>query len=244
MFFLYVDSSGQTKMNRNSHDSKLYILSGVIVPEKDWKTIEENITTLKKKIFPDLNPERWELHAYEIWNSEGFFANKSMRINFAKKQRIFSNVIDLICNSEITLINVVIFKNKMQDWHIMDSPLKQSWTFLVKNFEHFLKLQQNKFNNGLIISDSSQKVPESEISEAVQKLTMNGPLQCAKHVIECPIFMESRLHNLIQLADMIAYIISKHYRCDTQFKNWFERLKLKMYQPNGKLHELGIKEFP
>ena len=43
---------------------------------------------------------------------------------------------------------------------------------------------------------------------------------------------------------MIAYVILKHYKGDSNFKEFFEMLKSKMYRVDGKLDSFGLKEFP
>ena len=62
------------------------------------------------------------------------------------------------------------------------------------------------------------------------------------HVMESPIFIESYLKNLIQLSDMIAYIIHRAYLDRKEFKVWLEKLKPSMYQPNGNLALFGLVE--
>ncbi len=223
----------------------MYILSGIIVHERDWKTIENNLTRLKEKIFPGLDPKSWELHAHDIWNNRDFFADEKLGLNLAKKQEIFSKILDLVCSSEVILISVIIFKDEMKNQYFTPQPLKYSWTFLVERFEHFLKQQQSETNNGLLFVDSSQKIPESEIKNIILKLVRDSSdQQQVEHVIEDPVFTPSHLRNLIQLADMIAYVVHRHYRHDPKFKDWFEGLKPKMYQPSGQLHGFGLKKFP
>ena len=244
MYFLYVDGSGQTTIKCKRRNNGLYVLSGVIVHERNWKIVEENLAAVKQDIFP-ASREGWELHAQEIWNNRGFFADEKLNLNLAKKQEIFSKVLDFICNSEITLLNVIIFKDRMKEQYTTPKTMEYSWTFIVESFEHFLKQQPEETNNGLIFVDSSQKVPESEIKDVIRRLVRQGShWQKARHVIEDPIFTKSHLRNLIQLADMIAYITQKYYRYDPKFKAWFERLKPKMYQPGGVLTGFGIKKFP
>ena len=245
LYFLYVDGSGQTTIKRNRRDNGFYILSGIIVHERDWKTIEENLSKLKGDIFPEWDPMSWELHASDIWNSRGFFADGRLKLNLVKKQEIFSSILEFICNSNITLLDVIIFKDRMKDRYEIPQTLKYPWTFLVERFEHFLKQQEIETNNGLLFVDSSQKVPESEIKNVIYGLVRNGSVwQHVEHVIEDPIFTRSHLRNMIQLADMIAYVTHRCYRNDLKFKDLFEKLKPKMYQPNGKLYGFGIKEFP
>ena len=56
MYFLYVDGSGQTKIKRSLENNGFYILSGVSVHEKNWKTLESNLTSLKEELLPQLDP--------------------------------------------------------------------------------------------------------------------------------------------------------------------------------------------
>lgn len=245
MYFLYVDSSGQTAIKRTRQNNGFYILSGVIVHEKNWRKVEESITAIKQEMFPELDPTQWELHAHDIWNDHDLFRDEKMQLNFIKKQEIFSKVLELIRDSDITLLNVVIFKDLMQDLPDTPKTMESSWTLITERFEHFLKRQLPETNNGLFFVDSSQKTPESEIKNVIWNLVRNGsPRQRIKHVLEDPIFTRSHLRNLIQLADMIAYVVHKNYRGDSKFKEWFEKLKPKMYQPSGALFGFGIKEFP
>ena len=160
--------------------------------------------------------------------------------------KYFSKTLELDCKSNITLINVIIFKDLLKDKDLSLTLMEYSWTFITERFEHFLKQQPADSNNGLIFIDSSQKIPESEIKSVLYSLVREGSMwQNIDHVIEEPIFTRSHLRNLIQLADMIAYVIYRHYyKKDVKFKEWFESLVAKMYQPYGSIHGYGIKEFP
>ncbi len=110
VYFLYVDESGQTTIKRSGN---LFILSGVLVHEKDWKSIEKKLGKAKQELLPKIRPNEWELHAHAIWNDREIFANEELGLSFAKKKEIFSMVVDLACKSEITIINVIISKDRL-----------------------------------------------------------------------------------------------------------------------------------
>ena len=244
MYFLYADSSGHAKIKRGRYDNP-YITVGVIVHEKDYKSVEGRISAAKSSMFPELDPYRWELHAYDIWNSRNFFDGRQMKMNRAKKLEIFSRITDLACELDITVVGVVMFKDRMEEMHRFQTVMDYSWTFVAERFEHFLAQKPVETNNGLLFIDASQKNPESDIRRALQKAVKNGGIwQSIDHIIEHPIFVESHVHNLIQLADMIAYIMLKHYKGNPEFEELFELLKSKMYRADGKLDGFGLKEFP
>lgn len=244
MYFLYADSSGHTKIKHDRHDNP-YITAGVIVHEKDHRSTESRIATVKREMLPWLNPCGWELHAYDIWNGRNFFDGSHMRMDRAKKLEVFSRIIEIAYELDITIVGVVMFKDKMARMYRSQTVIDYSWMFIAERFEHFLVQKPVETNNGLLFIDASQKNPESDIRRALQKAVKNGSIwQSIDHVIEHPIFVESRVNGLVQLADMIAYVMLKHYRGDSEFEEMFELLKLKMYRVNGKLDGFGLKEFP
>lgn len=245
MYLLYVDGSGHTRIKHNRQDNGLYVLSGIIIHEDDWKEVDKAVASVKKQLFPDLDPGDLELHAHDIWNSRGFFADEKLILNLEKKLEIFTEVSNLICRSKVTLINVVVVKDLMKDLYDAPSPTEYSWTLIMERFEHFLKYKPGGANNGLILMDSSQKDPESEIRDIVSRLVrQGGPMQRADHVLEDMIFVQSHLRNPIQLADMAAYVVHKYYKGDPMFKDLFEKIMLKMYRPMGMSEGYGIKVFP
>jgi len=245
MYFLYVDGSGQTKIKRSLDNNGLYVLSGVCIHERNWKTLEENLSSLKEELFPQLKPNEWELHAADIWNNRRFFSKPELHLNYEKKKEIFLKVSQLVCQSDIVLFNVIIFKDKLKDKYSTPKPKEYSWTLLVERFEHLLRQEPEETNNGLLFVDSDQRIPEQEIKDIIWKLVRRGSSwQKVDHVIEDPIFTKSHLRNIIQLADMVAYIVHKYIKRDPQFGAWCESLKTKMYQPDGRLSDFGLKEFP
>lgn len=244
MYFLYADSSGQTKIRQGEH-SNLYITVGVIVREEDWRSIVNKISEMKCDVFPEIEPREWELHAYDIWNNRDFFARKHRRLSHAKKLDIFSRTVNLARWSNITIVCVVMFKDKMAAKYRSPVVTEYSWMFVTERLEHFLVQKPEGTNNGLLFIDASHKNPELEIRKAVRNAIKDGGIgKVIDHIIEEPIFVESHTHNLIQLADMIAYVIHKHYKGDSKFEGLFEMLKSKMYRADGNLDGFGLKEFP
>ena len=244
MYLLYADSSGRTGIRQDEHNG-LYITVGVIVHEKDRRSIENKISSMKREMFPELDPCKWELHAYDIWRNRYFFADRCRGMNQAKKLGIFSRTANLAHRSDITIVSVVMLKDKMKGKYRSPTVTEYSWLFVTERFEHFLVQKPKGTNNGLLFIDASQKNPESDIRRAVRKAINEGGIwKDIDHIIEQPIFVESHTSDLIQLADMIAYVVLKHYKGDSRFEESFEMLKSKMYRVDGELDGFGLKEFP
>ena len=209
----------------------MYILSGVLVHEKDWRSVEKRLADVKRDLFPRLRPDKWELHAQEIWNGKGFFAKEELGLNLAKKEEIFSRVVDAACKSAITVVSVVVFKDVLEQRR-SSAVMKSSWRRLTSRFESFLKQNPLHADDGLFFIDSSQKTPETEIKGIIlAEVRRRGGRLGTRRVIENPLFVASHRWGLIQLADMIAYVVHRHYRQDSRFEEWFQSLEPKMHRP-------------
>ena len=244
VYYLCADGSGQTTIKRSSQDNGLYVLSGVLVHEKDWRSVEKRLVDAKQNLFPEFRPNQWELHAHNIWHGREFFAKEELGLNSAKKDRIFSKIVNIACESEITIINVIIFKDMLTQRRSL-TVMKSSWQRLTARFEGFLDQNQAHANDGLFFIDASQRTPETEIKNAILgEVRRVSSRLGSRHVVENPIFVDSFRWNLIQLADMIAYVVHKYYKKDPEFEGWFKSLVPKMYRSDGKLYGFGINEIP
>lgn len=83
----------------------------------------------------------------------------------------------------------------------------------------------------------------SKICNAVNAATRKGPSGQTDHIVSEPVFVKSDRHLGVQLADMVAYIVKRHYGGDSKFKEWFEAIMTKTYSP-PKRARYGLKEFP
>ena len=244
VYYLYVDGSGQTKIKHSSQNNGLYVLSGVLVHERDRGSVEKSLVDAKRSLFPGFRPNEWELHAHDIWHGEEFFGREELGLDRAKRDEIFSKVVDVVRKSKITIINVIVFKDMLRQRR-SSMAMKFSWQRLTVRFEDFLARDQAHANDGLFIIDASHKTPETEIRNIILNAVGRRRSRLgSSHVVEIPIFVDSFRWNLIQLADMIAYVVHKHYKKDSEFEGWFKSLVPKMHRSDGALYGFGINEIP
>lgn len=244
MYLLYADGSGDTKMKRDRTNNGLCVLSGVIVHESRLQTVENDIVALKRRALPRMDPRDWELHAHEICNNNGFF-KADMGLDASKKMEIFQQVSNVVCRSDVTLLIVVVFKDRIRSRCLASKPTENAWTFVAERFDHFLKRMPEETNRGMIFTDSSDKTSESEISNTIKRIIRNGtPRRQIEHIMQEPAFVRSDEHLTVQLADMAAYIANRHYKGDSRFDGWFETIMAKAYRHLGQVRDYGIKEFP
>ena len=244
VYYLCADGSGQTKIKHSSQNNGLYVLSGVLVHEKDRGSVEKRLVDAKRNLLPGFRPNEWELHAHDIWHGEGFFGREELGLDRAKRDEIFSRTVDIARRSKITIISVIVFKDMLRQRR---SPMvmKFSWRRLTVRFEDFLARDQAHADDGLLLIDASQKTPEAEIRNVILNAVGRRRSRLgSSHVVETPIFVDSSRWSLIQLADMIAYVVHRHYKKDSEFEGWFKSLVPRMYRSDGAMYGFGINEIP
>jgi len=97
-------------------------------------------------------------------------------------------------------------------------PTKHSYTVdevafdqLVSRFEQFLRIvTTNQQNFGLLIHDNNQTVAKKH-TELMQSFYRQGTLWTkVNHIIETPLFVDSTLTGMVQIADLCAYALRRY----------------------------------
>ena len=196
----------------------------MVVHESYLQRLQDDITSLKQGLFPDANPNELELHAQEIWNSNGLCRSDKYALTLEDKLQIFDRVVDHIYHFDVDMINVVIDKSLDNGMRGRHWPLERSWIDMVKAFKRYLS-PQNRVEYGLIIADSSERVSEQLIAKTVYKTARRyGTGQKRSPVLDGMFFRDSRLEPVIQLADMVGYMTHKYMKEDQAFSGWYDRL--------------------
>ena len=246
MYFMFADDSGNTRPHRaGSRSGRVHILSGLIVHELDLYGAREAIIDAKRELFAESDPERWEMHAYNVWNSKGDFSGADQALNLEKKKEVFSRTVEAIAESGATLASVVVWKDRLPAGMGSLRIRALSWRLLVERFEAYLGARGGG-EMGMVISDASNRTTEAEIREAFREPTTRMGLhkRPRSRVLKYVVFDDSRDEPLIQGADVAAYILQKECGGDSSFAGWFDALKKSMWRQGGSVHGFGIKNYP
>ena len=261
MYFAYIDESGTVDLY--DPNSKEYVLTAVIIHERDWFNIQEACRDLKYEIWSMLDednlfepPNDFELHMKEICDRKGYF-------ECLKDDDHWFNIVDEIF-TRISWINTKILssiiikdefiKTDFEDVH------KWAFTLLVERLQRFMEKNHPELDEYiLLVIDTVNPVfdviQREHIKEFVLSGTGHGWIEYPTQVIETPFFVDSHVHNGVQLADAIGYLIRRHIfnsldrnpkaffnkYCDnfiTKIKHLFYRSK------SNQLNNVGIKIFP
>lgn len=114
---------------------------------------------------------------------------------------------------------------------------------LVSRFEQYLKIRSKSLNNngiyGALIHDNNDTVSKRH-TDLMKRFHQYGTLWTSiDKIIETPLFVNSELTSLVQIADLCCYSIRRYL--ENNESNLFDRIKKKIDRKNGKI--VGIRHF-
>jgi len=221
---LSIDESGKAAY---SHMSKLFVLSGIVIPEKFKPQLDKLIRKLKKKYFKD---EEIIFHSRDMYRKKGPFV---ILQDSQKELEFWSEFISFLDDPEISILFIIVNKEKARDkgWQ-QETILKRAYQ---KILEEFADKQLKLGVNGKIIteSDPSQDFYLIQAHNLIQsKGTSDGTMSASEYrqkITSLSLVNKMNLDIDIQMADALAPIAGMMYEFNTLRKpkkmNEIEQMK-------------------
>jgi hypothetical protein len=233
MWLLYVDESGGVQ----EVDQRHYVLAGVAVHEKRPYFMQKEFDELQQQLFP-LTTEPIEFHASAIRNGKGAPWDSMDRKD---RENVLLRAYEKIA---ATADNVYVFAVIMEKASFVGSdPIQKTCEELAGHFDAFLAFLETTRPNpqgghkerGLMIFDESnhQKTLHALLT---QYRTTGASFGRIHHLAEIPMFTDSRLTRMLQVADLVAYAAFRRY--EHSDAKYFDMILDKFHQTGGKLHSL------
>lgn len=261
MFLAYYDESGDDGSPPHT-SSPLFVLTTVYQHHLVWKENYERVKAFKRQLAQDFPfPFHEEMHTREFLLSK----NPYHHWNISDADR--AHIIDLYCQLcaqlSLKIINLVIVKPRLQrsGVDVLDTAL----TFSVQRIENDLAAEPH--NRFMIITDWGRVGKMRKTTRRVQKINFIpskfGPTprrQEIQKLIEDPLPKDSSESYFIQLADLVACIISFYAVVTQQVGHlprrlpalidagrivaWMELLKPALNLKAAGDNEYGVKFYP
>lgn len=204
MHLIYVDESGTA----NFTDPEHFILSSLIINEKNWVTLDIDFIKLKLNF---LFASNFELHTSEI----AYFRKKFHGLSKNERCDILLQMSQLITTNSCSLISIVIDKEKVEAKNRKSEWVEEwAWRLLFERLEKFLhrRWSPSKKEYGLLCVDSRNRKQDNQIRDSLKQFRNSGSMyQDSKYLIEDPFFVKSEFRNMIQLVDFVAWVSRKEY---------------------------------
>lgn len=233
MYLLYVDESGAV----SDSSQKYFILAGVAVFERQTHWIEQKLNEIANQIDP-AQGQKLELHGSPIRSGKGFWR----KFPLIEREQIIKNALTaslLPARGETIRLFASVVEKSAPQLHGRD-PVEYCFEQLSMRFDLFLKRRHSKFKDaqrGLMLFDESST--EKRLQTLSKEFKYNGHTWGKTHnYAEVPVFLDSQATRLIQLADLIAYALFRHFEHgDSQY---FEIIQEQFDSEGGIHHGLHI----
>ena len=228
MHLLYVDESGGAA---TEVDQQHYVLGAVSVYEKRPYFLTQELDAICGEIAPET--PFTELHASSIFNG-----NHEPWASMERKQRIaiLQRIYKYIAQQHVTLFGVAMHKESFKSV----DPVERTCEELAGHFDAYmarLEADQHLADRqlGLMIFDQSNHY--RTLHALLDRFKKTGArFGRIKHLAEVPMFVDSKLSRVLQLADFVAYAVFRRYeRGDSSF---LDLIIPKFDEAAGKLHGL------
>lgn len=205
MHLLYLDESGSV----DDPNLDYFVLAGVSVFERKTHWIEQPLNIIAERFSPE-SPHDIELHGSPMRSGrEGWKTHNLGDRLQAIKDALQQGVADHHPKG-VRLFAAVISK----DASVGIDPVEHAFEQITSRFDLFLARQYAKYGDpqrGLILLDKSST--ERRIQTMARHFKYSGhSWGRTKNYAEVPVFLDSKASRLIQLADLVAYAIFRHYQ--------------------------------
>ncbi|MGY1951641.1 DUF3800 domain-containing protein [Pseudomonas pergaminensis] len=230
MHLLYVDESGSP----SDPNQNFFILSGIAVFERQTHWIETQMNEIASRFCPE-DPYAIELHGSPMRSGKSEWRPFPMedRIQAIKdclaivskskgKYRLFASVVE-------------------RGAYGADDPIKSCFEQIAFRFDKYLQRYntQGRPERGIAIFDTSHT--EKSIQHLARSFKHDGhSFGKLRNFAEVPLFLDSKASRMIQLADLVAFAIYRHYQADDS--QYFDIIKNCFDSVGGTVHGLHVRK--
>ncbi len=204
MHLLYLDESGSVP-DPNQH---YFVLAGVAVFERQTHWIEQKLNQIAERFAPEA-PHEIELHGSPMRSGREGWKAYSLRDRLNAIQEVLQKGVVDFYPKGVRLFAVVVKKDRLSGV----DPVEYAFEQLSSRFDLFLKRLYAKHDDpqrGIILLDKSST--ERRIQTMAREFKYTGHTWGKnQNYAEVPVFLDSKASRLIQLADLIAFAVYRHY---------------------------------
>jgi hypothetical protein len=226
MYLLYVDESGTT----HDPNQQYFVLAGFCVFERQGYWIANELDKIAARFDP-ADPANVELHGSPMFGGRGKWRS------YPKEERhqAIEDALKVLLQSHPSnrLFASVIKKSLLSPKY----PVEFAFEQLSSRFDKYLmRLHRNgDTQRGIIIFDKSTYETTIQ-SLAIDFSTIGYTWGVIRNFSEVPLFLDSKASRLIQLADLVAYVVFRYFEKGDQ--RFFPIIEPRFDSEGGIVHGL------
>jgi hypothetical protein len=202
MHLIYLDDSGSAP-NKNE---EFFVLAGLSVFGRQGYWLSKAVDEILKSMFP-VDWAFVELHASPILSG-----NKRWRsVPKSERLQLLTAVLTLLVQAprrSVRLFGAAVSKSRCEE----QDPVLLAYEQVVSRFDQFLgRLHKNgETQRGIVIFDKSSS--EADLQRITATYSDSGHRWgVLRNIVEVPLFLDSRASRLVQLADVVAFAMYRHF---------------------------------
>lgn len=204
MHLLYLDESGSVADPKQQY----FVLAGVAIFERKTHWVEQPLNAIAAQFSPS-NPNSIELHGSPMRSGSDGWRNHPREQRISAIQEALKKGIAESFPAGVRLFGAVVKKSAL----VGSDPVEHAFEQLSNRFDLFLKREYAKYDNpqrGLILFDKSST--EKRIQTLARDFKYSGHAWGqTRNYAEVPVFLDSKASRLIQLADLVAFALYRHF---------------------------------
>ncbi len=240
--YLFVDESGDHGLTKIDTEFPVFLLSGILVTEKNYETIKQSINKLKHSIWGN---KEVIFHSRDIRKCEKEFQKL---FDLDVKKYFYEEINKIISDSDYTIIASAIQKNKFIEMFgkLQDDVYEVALSFVIEQAIMTLNSIDTTTNLSIVIEKRGRK-EDKQLDDHFQRIVGKGTGRLSpERVIKCnPTFtFKNKRENIngLQLADLVAYPIARYVIEPNRANPAFDILEPRIYRTDRGLD--GLKIYP
>lgn len=228
MYLLYVDESGDVA----NVDESYFVLGAVAVFERQEYFLSQNLDELQRLHFLQEESPLW-LHASDIRARKKPPWQQMVREEAQSLLDGIARVIQEAHDPGLRLFAVAVHRPSYPTQNVVEIAFEE----LCNRFDLFLKrlYQEGNVQRGLIIMDRSRY--QSRLEMLMKQLReTGGRFGRTRNLVDIPLFTNSRLTRMLQLADFTAWSVFQRYERNST--EYLDKIVKRFDEADNVLHGL------
>ncbi|GHU57154.1 hypothetical protein FACS189411_09880 [Bacteroidia bacterium] len=243
-YYLFLDECGDQNLADFEATFPIFTLCGILVSEKEYLCLEKLVVEMKKRYWGD---DKVILHSRDIRKCDKDFG---ILFDINIKNAFYQDINSIMQNADYTVISCSILKDpyirkygKQQDVYAL------SLSFIIERAVFYLDKKKNGANSIElhVVAEKRGKKEDASLLKYYNEVADRGTFFVTsnriKNYFKSFMFRDKKSNTVgLQIADLVAYPITRHVLDGERPNISFDILKPKIYTKKGKLH--GLKIFP
>lgn len=208
MYLFYADDSGSP----DDPNGQFFVLAGLSIFERQTHWLDQEISRIAQRFESYFGEGQCELHGSPMHSGRDGWKHAGTP---AQRVQAVTDAIHLLNNkqykhSRLLVFASVIEKNQMDKSEIIPTAFRDIAFAFDRSLRHMYQKYENAQRGMILFDKSSSERMIQDLSYTAKHIGRDNDK--LRNFAEVPVFIDSKVSRLIQLADLIAYWIYRYYQ--------------------------------